>query len=214
MADQVDVPFPLGGIDVAGEFGAQREGTTPFAQNVRATDPILERDRGGSRHGLARYPNRIPAGATLVQGLGQLVIQDYDYLLTTFEDFEPDFIADPSTNNTSTRNPGRSIPPSGSGVPPNRHRPDDPRRRVALVPSSTSLVNGATLTLTATLTRETGSTVVAGQTLSLLTNPPGLDGEGDTAVTNVSGVATFTVSESTYAGLVRYLAVHEYTPPI
>lgn len=214
MADQIEVPFPLGGMDVAGEFGVQRPGTTPLGKNVRATDPLLERDRGGSRHGLARYPNRIPEGAVPIQGLGQLVIQDYDYLLTTFEDYESDFIADPSTNNTSTRNPGRFIPPDGSGVPPNRNRPENPRRRVALVPSATVIADGSTLTLTATLTRQTADTPVAGQTVTLFTQPPGKDGQGDTAITNGSGIATFTVSESSYEGDIRYLVAHVYTPPV
>ncbi len=215
MIDSQEVPFPLSGVDVSGEFGVQRPGTCADAANVRATDPILERNRGGSRHGLAKYPSdQLPSGANPSQFLGQLVVLSQDYLLQAFQDFDPDFISDPSTNNLTTRNPaGRKVPPLGSGVQLNRNLPRNPRRQLALVPSATTLADGQTLTLTATLLKENVGSVVSGVTVTLITQPAGRAGDGQTAVTNGSGVATFTVSESTFEGRVRYLAVNEYTSP-
>lgn len=213
--EPISVDFPLSGIDVSGEVGQQRPGTTPVGVNVRATDPILERNRGGSRHGLTKFPlPQVPAGAQVIQYVGQLVILDASHLIAAFEEYQPSFIPDASTNNLTTRNPaGRANPQFGSGVGLNRNLPVNPRRRVALVPSATSINDGQTLALTATVTKENAATVVAGVTVTLFTMPAGQAGDGTTAVTNASGIATFSVSESTYEGVVRYLAVNEYTVP-
>ncbi len=215
MAEPTEIQFPLGGMDVSGEFGVQRPGTTPLGINVHANDPILERNRGGSRHGLAKYADQLPSGSEVVQYLGQLVVLDPDYLLATFQDFQTDFVDDPSTNNNSSRNPpGRKVPPKGSGVDLNRNRPSNPRRQVALTSSTPTATDGDTVTLTATLTRQNADTVVAGQKIVLITQPSGHDGEGDTATTDVSGQVTFTVSEATFEGSIRYIAYHVYTPPV
>ena len=53
--DTVEVLFPTNGIDTSGEFGVQRPNTSPSAVNVRSCDPLQERMRGGSRHGLIKF---------------------------------------------------------------------------------------------------------------------------------------------------------------
>lgn len=53
--DTVEVQFPTNGIDTSGEFGVQRPNTSPSAVNVRSCDPLQERMRGGSRHGLIKF---------------------------------------------------------------------------------------------------------------------------------------------------------------
>ena len=215
--ETLSIEFPLNGLDTAGEFGAQRPNTTADATNVRSVDPLEERIRGGSRHGLVKYPNqRVPAGAFVIQALGQITVLSGDFLLIAFDDYEPDFIPDPSTSNDPShpRHPPGSeptVPPEGSGVQPNRDYPQNPRRRVELVPTPTSQVNGSNATLTATVTRRTAGTNVSGVTVTLRTNPPGQDGDGDTAVTNGSGVATFTVNEPSFEGIILYTAENEYT---
>lgn len=218
MAEEtISVIFPLSGTDTTGEFGGQRPNTTPSAVNVRSVDPLEERIRGGSRHGLEKYPNQqLPSGANVIQALGQITVLDGDFLTIAFDDYEPDFIPDPSTSNDPShpRHPPGSeptVPPDGSGVQPNRNYPDNPRRRVQLVPDDPTAVTGQTVTLTATVTRRTAGSNVAGVTVRLTTNPPDQDGHGDTAVTNGSGVATFTVTESDYEGTILYTASNEYT---
>jgi len=220
MAEEsISVTFPLSGLDTAGEYGVQRPNTTPSAINVRGIDPLEERMRGGSRHGLEKYPNQqIPEGAELIQCLGQITVLSGDFLLIAFDDYEPDFIPDPSTSNDPNhpRHPPGSeptIPPDGSGVQPNRNFPDNPRRRVQLVPDDPTAVTRQTVTLTATVTRRTAGSNVAGVTVRLTTNPPDQDGDGDTAATNGSGVAEFEVTESDYEGTILYTASNEYTTP-
>lgn len=217
--ESISVVFPLSGLDTAGEYGMQRSNTTADATNVRALDPLEERLRGGSRHGLAKYPNQqIPEGAELIQHLNQIVVLSGDFLLTAFDDYNPDFIPNTSTSNDPDHPrypPGSepTIPPEGSGVQPNRDYPQNPRRRVALVPDDPTAVDGQVVTLTATVTRRTAGTNVSGVTVKLTTNPPDQDGDGDTAITDGSGVATFTVTEASYEGEILYTASNEYTTP-
>lgn len=149
--------------------------------------------------------------STPIQHLNQLVIYTYDNLVTSFEYYNPDFIPDPSTNNGSTRNPGRDVPPGGSGVQPNRNRPASPRRRIQVIAAPTTATNGSTATLTSTLTDLPGSTPIGSQTVTLYANPRTSDGYGDVGTTNGSGVAVFTVNEPTYEGVVTYTTVNQYT---
>ena len=73
--DFVDLHFPKAGVDLSAGFGKQpnrpaAEGvwsrTTPVGVNVRSYDPTLNRSRGGSRPGLARYINAQVAGRYFV----------------------------------------------------------------------------------------------------------------------------------------------------
>lgn len=218
MAEEsISVIFPVAGIDTAGEYGSQRQNTTADAVNVRVSDPLEGRMRGGSRHGLEKYPNQqIPEGAELIQCLGQITVVSGDFLLIAFNDYNPTDVTDTTTSNNPSlpRHPPGSeptVPVEGSGVQPNRNYPQNPRRRVQLVPDDPTAVDGQTVTLTATVTRRTAGTNVSGVTVTLRTNPEGQDGDGDTAVTNGSGVATFTVNESNFEGEILYTASNEYT---
>lgn len=66
--DTVEVLFPTNGIDTAGEFSVQRPNTTPSAVNVRSCDPLQERMRGGSRHGLIKFiDDELPNTEAFVQ---------------------------------------------------------------------------------------------------------------------------------------------------
>ena len=214
--ETLSIQFPVNGIDTAGEYGVQRPDTTPDAVNVRSYDPFEDRTRGGSRPGLSKYPNqRIPAGDFLIQHMNQLVVVSGDFLLIAFDDYENDFIPNTSTSNdpSNPRYPAGSeptIPPNGSGVQTNRNYPSPTRRRVALVPDPATQVNGTNATLEATVTQRTAGSAIAGVTVTLRTNPPDQDGDGDTAVTNGSGVATFTVNESSFEGEILYTASNEY----
>jgi hypothetical protein len=69
-SNEIDVHFPLAGADRSGSSWVQpvrqRPGgvyyTTPEGVNVRASDAILERFRGGSRPGTSRVRNSEPGG--------------------------------------------------------------------------------------------------------------------------------------------------------
>lgn len=84
----IDIPFPLGGLDVSRAFGDQTATMSPlgasydqsFRQekfetcaagvNVRGYDAMQSRFRGGSRPGLTKYVSTQPNGASPIQGMG------------------------------------------------------------------------------------------------------------------------------------------------
>lgn len=55
---QIEATFPTLGIDISTEFNQQPPATTPEAVNVRGFETLTQRDRGGSRSGLIRYPDQ------------------------------------------------------------------------------------------------------------------------------------------------------------
>jgi hypothetical protein len=60
----IEATFPTLGLDVSTEFDLQPAATTPEATNVRGFESLTQRDRGGSRPGLIRYPDeRLPLDA-------------------------------------------------------------------------------------------------------------------------------------------------------
>lgn len=206
--EYIDISFPLKGMDVSGPYSEQRPGTTAMGVNVRGTDPILERDRGGSRVGLIKYPNdQVPAGSFPIQHVTTFVVFDPNFLLPAFEDFEPDFV------NNDPNFPDFWYPPGGNGFTPQQGMPQPPRRRVQVTVSTPTQTNGSNVTVTALLNIYNTGVVVAGSTVRLMTLPRGRDGDGDTAVTGVDGKATFTVNEASYNGQIRYIVFNTYTPP-
>lgn len=112
--NNIDLPFPLGGLDVTAEFQEQKPGTTPEAINVRGFDPIARRARGGSRPGIAHYaPGPVPADTTLdmtIQHLAIIVDPHATALPQNFETPGDDWVEDPL-------NPGTFVPPGGWGNP-------------------------------------------------------------------------------------------------
>lgn len=126
---EIEVLFPLAGINVATEFGRQPKATTPVGENVRAFDVLAKRGRGGSRPGLTKYlPPQLPSGHHVVQHL-TVVVDPQEPGLLTDDDVDggspyPE-VLDPSTNNNAAgygdRNPGRYVRVGGSGKPQNRH---------------------------------------------------------------------------------------------
>lgn len=70
----IPLPFPQKGIDRTLPLVEQPEGTTPLGLNVRWTDALNTRDRGGSRSGLSKYPPpQVPPGPGLIQELNTIV---------------------------------------------------------------------------------------------------------------------------------------------
>jgi hypothetical protein len=197
------IDFPVQGMDVSGAFADQPTNTTPTGVNVRTIDPILERNRGGSRPGMSKYGNQIPEGSELIQHLNQIVILRDDNLLSNFEDFQDNFIDDP-------RNSDRKVPPHGSGPTPSKNWPPAAYRRVLLTADHTIQTNGQDVILTATLFDEPANTVHPSGLITLSTNPIGQDGTGDSGMTNGSGIVTFTVNEPTFNGPIVYFASHQY----
>lgn len=117
----VEVLFPLSGINQSSEFGRQPKGTTPSGENVRAFEVLGTRGRGGSRAGLAKFPKQqVPAGRNLIQHLNLIVDPQSAALIS---DVDTNGIADPSTNNITIRNFGRTIRRGGSARQPNRNDP-------------------------------------------------------------------------------------------
>lgn len=224
----IDVLFPLGGVDSTAGYGSQRPQTASVGVNIRSLDPILERNRGGSRHGLIKFGSQLPTGEHVIQGMGLVVDPRADLLISSFEDFMPDFVVDPSTNNLTagripsgwtSRNPsGRKIPPKGSGSQPSRNRPRATFRRIQVTADQTGPSCGQTVTLTVSLTEQPAGTPVSNGTVRLETIPKRdvdgveFDGNGDVLFTNVSGTGQFTVTEPTFEGQVIYAAYHTYTP--
>lgn len=133
-ADQfIDLPFPTSGLNTSTDFAEQVPGTTPSGTNVRGYEPNTDRNRGGSRPGLVKYLDAQANGVSVIQHLNVIVDPQAGALLSdnTIE-FSPDGppppvggggipgsgILDPSTNNLSSRNPGRYVRNGGSGRQP------------------------------------------------------------------------------------------------
>jgi hypothetical protein len=91
MASQVlpeslaDLTFPTQGIDLTAEFELQRPQTTPVGQNVRGYETLTQRQRGGSRPGLAQYVPQQVSGPHLIQHLNYIVDPQAIALSTAFD---------------------------------------------------------------------------------------------------------------------------------
>lgn len=115
----VELTYPVKGLDVTTEYQEQPADTTPQAANVRAFDSLAGRNRGGSRPGLLKYiAGQVPAGANLIQHLNVIVDPTTPALLTAIDLSGYPTMDDPSTG---ARNPGRRVRVGGSGVQPNRN---------------------------------------------------------------------------------------------
>lgn len=75
MDEQGAFHFPFQGIELSTGLNAQRPGTTPVGQNVRAQDALALRIGGGSRPGLSSLLGGTTqvSGFNLVQHLNQIV---------------------------------------------------------------------------------------------------------------------------------------------
>lgn len=168
-----DLEFPALGLFVVSEYGGQPPGTTPVGTNVRFYEPLSMRGRGGCRPGLSRYISSTVAGTHLVQHLAAITDPTPRGLLAAVSDpgvtgTPPDgsidlgaalvgdpteglsppvppagTTDDPSTNNTTDRNPGGRTPrDGGDGVQPNRNVHPPPPPPVAYVQSKFGPVPG------------------------------------------------------------------------
>ena len=226
--NSVDVQFPVNGIAISSGFFPDRPLTSQIANNVRSFDAIAERKRGGSRAGVAKYvTQQIPNWTTgnPIQHLAQLTILDADLIITSFENYTPDMIPDPSSNNYPDGNPNgslptgygnrnpnnRYIPPTGGAGMPARNRPSTPRRRIIATASSNLVVEGNTAQITANLVSLPGDVAVGSGALKVMTIPSGHDGDGFSGTTNISGQYIFNVVENDYEGEVLYIISHTFT---
>jgi hypothetical protein len=69
----VDLRFPVKGLDLSQAFSLQPPGTTPLGVNVRAYDPLTARRRGGQRPGLSKYVAAQVPGSGVLQELTSIV---------------------------------------------------------------------------------------------------------------------------------------------
>jgi hypothetical protein len=69
----IDMPFPLNGIEETTAYSRQRQGTSADEQNVRAFDPGTDRARGGMRSGMSKWMTTRVNGAASIQNINRLV---------------------------------------------------------------------------------------------------------------------------------------------
>lgn len=116
MDDTVtDMPFPLSGVSVAGEFNRQPAGTARHGVNVRAFDPIAFRGRGGGRPGLVKFNPATVAGANLIQHLNVIVDPTVDALTPDYSGPDAQPVPGPDGGTLLVR-------PGGSGIAPSRSK--------------------------------------------------------------------------------------------
>jgi hypothetical protein len=73
---EIELHFPLGGVDKRGAFRAQPPFSTPDALNVFPFDLVDDRERGGTRPGLAEKWNDL--NGMLIQWMGQVSLASED----------------------------------------------------------------------------------------------------------------------------------------
>lgn len=183
MADKdTEVLFPVGGLNVATEFGRPPKQTTPTGSNVRAYAALQKRGRGGSRAGLSKFlADTVPAGIHLIQHLNVVVDPQQPSLLANAT-LVGDTMQDPDT-----RFPDRLVPIGGSAVQLNRNINPPTDGNVFVQKKGELLGNVSTV-----------------QTITLTTNP----NVGDLIViyitTTLSGISSAPVSKVTNAGLLDF----------
>lgn len=72
-SDEVSLPFPLKGISVVGQKVAQPPGTCIDSQNVRITDRLESRARGGQRQGLLKHTANAAVVNARIQDINEVV---------------------------------------------------------------------------------------------------------------------------------------------
>ncbi len=72
--EQMELVFPLRGLNENWAFGRQPEGTTPDALNVRAYDSVDSRLRGGQRDGASKYFADVINGSNAIQAIDSLTL--------------------------------------------------------------------------------------------------------------------------------------------
>lgn len=207
QATITELPFPQQGVNTGVEYDQQPPASSPSAVNVRTFD-LTGRARGGSRSGLSRWIDAQVSGSNEIQHMNVVVRTDPAAL--TYDDFTlPSF-----------GYPGAGNGPMGLDFTPLTY--DDPgdwpgsglsgfpgmiSLRLTAPDGTTGIGDGVDdLRIVATL-RRTLDGPMSGKTLQLATSPAGRDGDGDTAVTNGSGVATFTVT-NTHGESVTYTVTY------
>ena len=77
-AQEMELVFPLKGIDDGWAFGRQPPGTTPDAQNISPFDPLESRARGGQRWGISKYFAAQHNGANALQKMTSIALSVAD----------------------------------------------------------------------------------------------------------------------------------------
>lgn len=114
---EVPIEFPASGLNVATSYGQQPKGSAPIGVNVRSNESILNRERGGSRSGLSKYPpGLLPSGTNVVQHMNIVVDPQGGALLAG------SFITGPTEADPDPRWGGRLIRVGGDGIQLNRNQ--------------------------------------------------------------------------------------------
>lgn len=85
VSRQVDMAFPMRGVDVSLSYQRQSRGTTPYARNVRYFDSEFDRGRGGTRPGITKYINATAGSSDPVQLIDHTVMPGAFYSSTELD---------------------------------------------------------------------------------------------------------------------------------
>jgi hypothetical protein len=200
--------FPLGGIDLTQLPSGQRPGTTAVGTNVRGSEPLTGRDRGGARSGIRKYIDEKVSGDHYIQHLNYIVTASGEAVGSAFDDIDLGDIGGLDVDNFGGLTPNEFAGWGGGG-----YQPALPRQQFRLVMSITDVTagtftstratvpSGATVSVVATLRNFAGDPQSA-ETIELHTSPSGRDGDGDSGVTVFdlddppAGTVTFLVTET------------------
>lgn len=204
----IELLFPVGGVDLSGEFGRQRPRTTPIGENVRAFDTLAGSARGGSRPGLVRYIDEAVIADAAIQHMNVVVSTSGEALgwagqPVDFDIFGFDF--GPALAGGSGGTPG------GGGYYPSDSFQKN--RIWYLTLESSGLVwpaDGNDVEITATLRVIADDSPVSGKEIKLRTHPAGKVGHNATGTTDGSGQVVFPVSDL-QPEAVRYAAAETST---
>lgn len=72
----IDLQFPLGGLERRAAFQAQAPFTTPDCQNIRPSDPMRGRMRGGQRPGTVKFDQTQLGSGNRIRLLGGMTLAD------------------------------------------------------------------------------------------------------------------------------------------
>lgn len=150
-----DIRFPVLGTDVSEELENQRDGTTPLGHNVRASEVLTKRLRGGMRCGLTKFINEQvaaipPTSPQAIQNLTMVIDPSGTLIPFPFDDIAGEFFQntdlDFSNNGRGTLIDGSigDVYDGGSGFATNQQA--RPKPKVTITPNNQTKPPGQTFT--------------------------------------------------------------------
>lgn len=200
---ELELLFPVAGMDITTEFELQPPSTSALAINVRAIEPGSQRNRGGSRSGIRKYVDQKLGLHSLIQHLNIIVDPTVEATLSVLED---DTTFDNGTGIPDPSNLGRGgryVRRGGSGVQPKR-RKNPP---IAHDDTMDATIGGASVDLF-----PTDNDIFSGPATVVLGKIPNLDG-GEIELTGPIGgwKVTFTPAPGGLGG--TYVVPYRITAP-